>query len=116
MGSRLVDSRLECVPKELLEILREFVTKVREVLGDVEIYLFGSYAKCTWLEDSDVDLIVVSDKFEGLDLGKRYALVRKLLPKNKSFEILTFTRREFEEAKKRSIIIQDASEYWIKIA
>ncbi len=116
MGSGLMNSRLECVPKELLEILREFATKAREVLGDVEIYLFGSYAKCTWLEDIDVDLIVVSDKFEGLDPGKRYALVRKLLPKNKSFDILIFTRREFEEAKKRSIIIQDASEYWIKIA
>jgi len=111
-----MDSQLECVPKELLEILREFAIRAREILGDVEIYLFGSYARCTWLEDSDVDLIVVSDKFEGLDIGKRYALVRKLLPKNRSFDILTFTRREFEEAKKRSVIIQDASEYWIKIA
>lgn len=78
-----MSSQLECVPRELLRILREFAVKAREVLGDVEIYLFGSYAKCTWLEDSDVDLIV-----------------RKLLPKNKGFEILTFTRREFEEAKK----------------
>ncbi len=108
--------RLECVPRGLLEVLREFVARAREVLGDVEVYLFGSYAKCEWLEDSDVDLIVVSDGFEGLDIGKRYALIRKLLPRDRSFEILTYTRREFEEALRRSIVVQDASEYWIRIA
>lgn len=107
----------KCIPEDIRKMLSSFVEKLKEVLSDdVEVYLFGSYAKCSWLDDSDIDIIVVSNAFRGLDLGKRYALVRKLLPFNRSFEILTYTHEEFETAKKRSIVLQDASEYWIKLA
>ncbi|MEM4531715.1 MAG: nucleotidyltransferase domain-containing protein, partial [Thermofilaceae archaeon] len=104
------------VPEDVLELLRGFAERAKSVLGSVEVYLFGSYARGDWLSDSDVDLIVVSDAFKGLDLGRRYALVRGLLPRDRGFEILTYTPEEFEEAKRRSIVIQDAAEYWIKIA
>ncbi|MCX8204631.1 MAG: nucleotidyltransferase domain-containing protein [Candidatus Nezhaarchaeota archaeon] len=103
------------IPMDLLLLLKEFAERARGFLSDVEVYLFGSYARGNWLSDSDVDLIVVSDGFRGLDPGQRYVLVRKLLPPNKGFEILTYTREEFEDAKKRSIVIQDAAEYWVRI-
>lgn len=49
------------VPKEVAETLREFIEKVRRVLGeDTEVHLFGSYARGDRLRDSDLDLIVVS--------------------------------------------------------
>lgn len=104
------------VPEDVLELLRGFAERAKSVLGSVEVYLFGSYARGDWLSDSDIDLIVVSDAFKGLDLGRRYALVRKLLPHDRGFEILTYTPEEFEEAKRRSIVVQDAAEYWIRIA
>ena len=102
-------------PTWLINILRRFVAEAEKLLGSVEVYLFGSYARGDWLEDSDVDLVVVSPAFRGLDIGKRYSIVRKLLPKDMGFEILTYTPEEFEEAKRRSIVLQDAMEYWIKI-
>ncbi len=105
-----------CVPEDVLELLRVFAERARGVLGCVEVYLFGSYARCDWLIDSDIDLVVVSDGFKGLSIGERYALVRRLLPLNRGFEILTYTSEEFELVKKKSIVIQDASEYWIKVA
>ena len=105
-----------CTPEDVLEMLKAFAEKLRSILGSAEVYLFGSYARCDWLTDSDIDLVVVSDAFKGLSLEKRYALVRKLLPPDRGFEILTYTREEFEQAKRRSIVIQDASEYWIRIA
>ncbi|MEM4640767.1 MAG: nucleotidyltransferase domain-containing protein [Thermofilum sp.] len=105
-----------CVPEDVLKLLRSFAERAEDVLGSVEVYLFGSYARGDWLSDSDIDLIVVTDSFKGLDLGRRHALVRKLLPPDRGFEILTYTPEEFEEAKRRSIVIQDAAEYWIKIA
>lgn len=106
----------ECIPRDVLELLRSFAMRAREYIGEIEVYLFGSYAKCSWLRDSDIDLIVVSDAFRGLDIGRRYTLVRKLLPFDRGFEILVYTREEFEIAKKRSIVVQDAAEYWIRIA
>lgn len=109
-------SGIDCVPREVLSLLKSFVARARDSIGDAEVYLFGSYARCSWLEDSDIDLIVVSEAFRGLDLGKRYALVRRLLPPDKSFDILTYTREEFEIARERSVVVIDAAEYWIKIA
>ncbi|RLE78672.1 MAG: DNA polymerase III subunit beta [Thermoprotei archaeon] len=104
------------VPIEVKKALRAFLTRVGEVLGrDVEIYLFGSFARGDWLKDSDLDLIVVSTKFRGLDLGKRYALVRNLLSFRVSVEMLLYTPEEFEEARKRSIVLKDAEEYWVKL-
>jgi predicted nucleotidyltransferase len=83
---------LGCVPERLLRILKSFVKMAKSELGDVEVYLFGSYARCEWVEDSDVDLVVVSDAFKGLDIGKRYALLRRMLPHDMAFEILAYTR------------------------
>lgn len=104
------------MPEDVLEILRSFAEEVRRLLGDADVYLFGSYARCDWLEDSDIDVVVISDAFEGLDVGRRYALVRRLLPPDRGFEILTFTRGEFEVARRRSVVLQDAAEYWVRIA
>jgi len=103
------------VPTMIKEALKEFLAKVKKVLGDPEVYLFGSYARGDWLYESDLDLIVVSRRFKGLDLGKRYTLVRKLISSKVSVELLLYTPEEFERVKKKSIVIQDAMEYWIKL-
>ncbi|MEM1881412.1 MAG: nucleotidyltransferase domain-containing protein [Sulfolobales archaeon] len=105
-----------CVPGDVLEMLRTFAERVKSVLGSVEVYLFGSYARCEWLNDSDIDIIVVSRGFKDLSLSERYAFLRRFLPPDRGFEILAYTDEEFEAVRKKSIVIQDASEYWIKIA
>lgn len=103
------------LPEAVREALRAFLARVREALGEAEVYLFGSYARGDWLIDSDLDLVVVSPKFRGLELGKRYLLVRGLLPNEVSVELLLYTPEEFEERKRRSVVIQDAMEYWVKL-
>lgn len=103
------------LPERIRRELRRFIGRVREQLsGDCEVYLFGSYARGDWVSDSDLDLIVVSSRFDGLELGRRHLLVRELLPSWLSVELLLYTPKEFEMAKKRSII-EDAAEYWIKL-
>jgi len=104
------------IPIKVKKALQVFLTKVEKVLDkDVEVYLFGSFARGDWLEDSDLDLIVVSAKFRGLDLGKRYVLVRNLLPLEISVEVLLYTPEEFKKVRKRSIVLKDAEEYWVKL-
>ena len=103
------------LPQRIKEVLREFLAKVREELGGAEVYLFGSYARGDWLYDSDLDLVVVSPKFKGLSIGERYALVRRLLPEDVSVEVLAYTPEEFRGALRRSIILRDASEYWVRL-
>ena len=84
-------------------------------MGEVEVYLFGSYARGDWLRDGDLDLIVISPRFEGIELGRRYVLIRELLPTNISVELLLYTPSEFKRLLKKSTILQDAPKYWIKL-
>jgi len=104
------------IPIEIKNTLKEFIDNAIREFKQVEIYLFGSYAKGTWLKDSDIDLIVITPKFKGLSLGERYLKTRRLISKKVSVELLLYTLEEFKEVRKKSIIIQDASEYWIKLA
>ncbi len=65
------------------------------MLGEeLEVYLFGNYVRGDWLRDSDLDLIVVSPRFRGMELGRRYAPVRELLSANVSVELLLYTLEE----------------------
>ncbi|MEM0024544.1 MAG: nucleotidyltransferase domain-containing protein [Thermofilaceae archaeon] len=89
--------------------------RVVEQLGSAQVYLFGSYARGDWLRDSDVDLIVVSPAFRGLNLGERYLLVRRLLPDTISVELLLYTPEEFERLRGRSVILRDAEKYWVRL-
>ena len=102
--------------KGVLEGLRGFLevlpAGLRRLDPGVEVYLVGSWARGDWLLDSDVDPIVVSDMFDEQDMAKRIVEVRCLAPRDVAFEILAYTRREFEEVKKRSVVIQNASTHW----
>ncbi len=103
------------LPSRVEAALAEFVRRVREAYPDAEVYLFGSYARGTWLEDSDVDVVVVSRGFRGLEFHERGALLRRLADPSIPFTILAYTPEELEEAKRRSVAIQDAAEYWVKL-
>ncbi len=114
----MLSARLKArsIPNEISEALESLVNRLREELGDVKVYLFGSYAKGTWLEDSDVDLIVVSPSFEGMEQEERYRLVRLSAAKEIAFELLVYTPKEFEEVLRRSVVLQDAAEHWIELS
>ena len=103
------------LPPGLDAKLHSFVKKLREVYGEAEVYLYGSFAKGTWLEDSDVDVVVVSPSFRDQPFTDRVNQVRKLASPDIPLEILAYTPEELERVKKKSIVIQDAAEYWRKI-
>lgn len=97
------------------QALNHLVKQLKENLGPVDVYLFGSFAKGDWLEDSDIDIVVVSEKFEGKTMRERINLVRRLATESLAFEILAYTPRELKEVLTKSIVLQDASTYWKKI-
>ncbi len=72
--------------------------------------LFGSTVYGERLRDSDIDLIVVSDDFEGMPFEKRMLILQKYWRHNVPLEAFGFTCREFEVLKYKSIVIQEAME------
>lgn len=72
-----------------LEILRENKIKISKV------YLFGSYAKNRFTEDSDIDLAVVSDDFKGDIIKNNLLLMRLRRNVDMRIEPHPFTKKEF---------------------
>jgi predicted nucleotidyltransferase len=50
----------------LTALLRQFVATISREIVLREVYLFGSYATGTNREESDIDVAVVSDEFQGI--------------------------------------------------
>ena len=63
-----------------------------------KIILYGSHASGTAREDSDLDLVVVSDDFKNMDLWERLWLLgeARMGIKKRPMEILGFTEEEYE--------------------
>mgnify|MGYP001626454650 CR=1 FL=1 len=59
------------IPLNVFFSILDFINRVLS-LKDIEVYLFGSYAKLTFKEGSDIDLAIISDK--NLDFLERIAL------------------------------------------
>lgn len=103
------------MPRRAREIMSRFGKRLRREYADSQAYLFGSYAHGTWIEDSDFDVVVVSDRFEGQTFPERVVAVRHLVPRNVPFEILAYTPLEFRKALRRSVVLRDARRYWRRI-
>ena len=56
----------------------DFVSLLERGLRIDAIVLFGSYARGTAYEDSDIDLAVISSDFEGLPMHRRQELISDL--------------------------------------
>ena len=101
--------RLYQIREEVIAHLR----KLKERTG-YEIYLFGSYARGDHLLDSDVDVLVVSEEFEGMSPPERASKVRQMLPEDVAFEIIALTPAEFREFK-NTAFYREISRHWLKI-
>lgn len=58
------------------EIARDFGKLVIEELDVKNIYLYGSYAKENYTEDSDIDIAIVGDDFTGDPIEDTLILMR----------------------------------------
>ena len=49
------------INKEIMKIVQKYVERVKKKYEVHAVYLFGSYAKGTQREDSDIDIAVITD-------------------------------------------------------
>ena len=101
--------RLSAIRNAVLDELR----KLRSKLGG-EVYLFGSYAEGTHTRESDVDIVVVSERFEGLKHPERVKAVRSMLPEDIGFDIIALTPKELEKRQEKAFY-KDISKHWVKV-
>ncbi len=80
------------------EKITEIIDRIVESVHPYKIYLFGSRAKGTEREDSDIDLLIIAD-MEG-PRHRRSLSIRRLFPgRNFGMDVLVFKPEEFERQK-----------------
>jgi predicted nucleotidyltransferase len=87
------------IPLNVFFSILDLINKAT-VLKDVEVYLFGSYAKLTFKEGSDIDLAIISE--ETLEFLEKYAL--KIEKKYKTKIQLHFFGKDFEKHKEDPLV------------
>jgi len=80
------------------ERLEEIVDRIVEAVHPHRIYLFGSHAKGTATEDSDIDLLIIAD-MEG-PRHRRSLSIHRLFPmRDFGMDVFVFKLEEFERQK-----------------
>lgn len=94
--------------KEISEVKR-FLRSLKKAGWRIEkAIIFGSRVRGDYLEDSDIDLILVSDDFEGIFFTDRASKIYRLWEGSEPLELLCYTKREFNKKKKMIGIVREA--------
>ncbi len=101
--------------KQTMKLFEKHLRFLKDSFNPSKIILFGSRARGDHLEDSDIDIIVVSDKFEELDFRERIIKAYGLWDRKQGLDIICYTSREFEKKKKQIGIVKTATEEGIEI-
>ncbi len=77
--------------REVIELLKEYITLLNSAgISVSRAFLFGSYSNDTATDSSDIDIMIVSDKYDETDdiaIGKTWKLTRKINTKIEPFLI-----------------------------
>ncbi len=101
------------IPQEIIDIIKNFVKEaLKENIRISQAVLFGSFAKGTNHEYSDIDVAVVSEDFEGIRLFDNIRLGKPRV--NTSVDIETHPYRP-EEFNEDNPFVKEILEYGIRI-
>lgn len=93
------------------EVLEKYLEEIRRELDLKLVILFGSIVKGDWKEDSDIDLLIVSDDLSD-DPGENFARLKRYCIDPHAFS----TKRFLEELQRPNLLILDAMQYGKRIA
>ncbi len=87
------------IPKMIDNAIREYVAELSKEIPVQKAILFGSYARGNYDKDSDVDLAIFSDYFEGTSRidGIKFLLSRARKYVKMDFQPIPFTYRDYLE-------------------
>ncbi len=92
----------------LKTFIETIVPVIKKEMSPSKIVIFGSRVRGEATEESDIDVIIVSDFFKGIKFVRRMALVLKTFHFTKHVDFICYTPDEFEKIQNGSVIIKSA--------
>ncbi|MEN6400315.1 MAG: nucleotidyltransferase domain-containing protein [Armatimonadia bacterium] len=77
--------------------LRAKLPELKVALEPEKVILFGSQARGTATEDSDIDVVIVADSFREVKRPNRHRSFFKILWQDRSVDLICLTPEEFEK-------------------
>ncbi len=102
--------------KEVDKALRDLVLRLKKAYKIDRILLYGSRSRGNNLKSSDVDLVVVSSDFEGVDWRERVISVARMWKGPVRLESLCYTPKEFRKMAKQITIVRKAKREGLRLA
>ena len=93
---------------DIQRIAERYVRRLAQGITVKKAILTGSWATGTYLEDSDVDLIIVSDDFSKMPISKRLNYLQKKWTNKIPLEAFGYTVDEFRKLSQRSTYVKDS--------
>ena len=97
--------------QEMIEGIRKF----KESIGVSRAIVFGSFARGEFGEDSDIDLLLVSEKFRGKSFIQRSKGLWLKWDLGLPVDFICFTPEEFKKLKKEVSIVSEAIREGIEV-
>jgi predicted nucleotidyltransferase len=101
--------------KPIIRELRRFRKDLSSGFPVEKVILFGSAASGRTSRDSDVDLVIVSPKFSGMDFFRRGAKMYDYWNIRKPVDFLCYTPSEFKRLSKGVTIVSEAVRTGVEI-
>lgn len=88
------------IPENINNAVKEYISELSKEIPVQKVILFGSYANGNYTKDSDVDLAIFSDYFEGRSRidGIKFLLSRARKYVKMDFQPIPFTYRDYIES------------------
>lgn len=85
------------IPQKVNQAIREYITVIKKDIPIQRVILYGSYAKGKAKKTSDIDIVIISDKFGKNPLEEGKYLFRKLWEVKKSnIDPIGYSQKDFE--------------------
>ncbi len=99
-------------------VIKQLKAYKHAVSKDIPLYkmiFFGSRAKGRFHQDSDIDIVIVSPQFKGLNFFQRGAKMYDYWNLRYPVDFLCYTPEEFNKLKKQITIVKEAVDNGIEI-
>ncbi len=83
--------------EKIINDVKEFIDQLQNEINIQSVYLFGSYAKANEKKDSDIDVAIVSDSFEGFIFADAEKILNKTKNINRMIEPHPFKTEDFTQ-------------------